>query len=361
MIRPLKFASVLTLAFLPVLLQADDFKQINLVSDVSGLATYTDPNLINPWGVAFSPTSPFWVSNQGSGTSTLYNGLGVANSLVVSVPGASTGPTGPTGQVYNGNSAEFGGAKFIFDTLNGTIAAWSSGTSAVTSASVPGAVFTGLAIGNNGTSDFLYAADSKNGKIDVFNTSFGTAMLSGNFVDPNGLAGYVPFNIQELNGQLYVTYARLTANGSALPGGYIDVFDNNGDFIKRLTTGGSLYAPWGITIAPVGFSNLGGDFLVGNFGGAGNILEYDANGNYLGMLDGPNGQPIADSGLWALEFRTGGTGVNTEALYFTAGINNQQDGLFGEIVEAPEPAPLYTLLGSAIFAGVFLRRRLSTR
>ncbi len=353
----LQLSCFLAAAFLPTnILLADDFSQINLVSSVPGLAALTDPNLINPWGVSFSATSPFWVSNQGSGTSTLYTGTPSINPTVVTIPGSATPPSGPTGQVNNSNSTEFGGAKFIFDSLNGTIAGWSGGAAATTAATVKGAVFTGLALGNNGTSDFLYAADSAGGKIDVFNTSFSLTTLSGSFVDPNAIAGFVPFNVQELNGQLYVTYAQLTPQGAALPGGYVDIFDNNGDFIKRLTTGGSLDAPWGITIAPMGFGNLGGDYLIGNFGN-GEILEYDDNGNYLGTIDGVNGQPIVNSGLWALDFRTGGTGNNVDALYFTAGIDNQQQGLFGEIVAAPEPAPFLTL-GSTLLAGLLLRRRL---
>jgi uncharacterized protein (TIGR03118 family) len=351
----LKLSGVLAIALSPKLLLADAFAQYNLVSDVPGVATYTDPNLKNPWGVSFTNTSPFWVSNQGSGTSTLYNGSGVAQALVVTVPGSSTPPSGPTGQVSNGNAAEFGGAKFIFDTLNGTIAGWSSGGSAVTSVTTSGAVYTGLALANNGSADFLYAADST-GQIRVFNSSFAATTLSGNFTDPNAQAGFVPFNIQEINGNLYVTYAKLTAQGTGLPGGYIDEFSNNGAFIQRLATGGALYAPWAVTVAPTGFGSLGGDFLVGNFGN-GEILEYSSTGAYLGTLNDANGNPIVNPYLWALDFRSPTSGYNPDALYFTAGYNSQQDGLFGDIVVAPEPAPFYTL-GASLLAAVFLRRRI---
>jgi len=356
----LKMVFTLTFAVCSKAFGADTFSQINLVSDVPGLASTTDPNLKNPWGVAFSATSPFWVSNQGAGNATLYSGTGAITPLVVAVPGSATPPSGPTGQVFNGNTdfvipgATPAPAKFIFDTLNGTIAAWNGGTTAVTMATTSGAIYTGLAIGNNGSADFLYAADST-GQIRVFNSSFAPTTLAGSFTDPNAISGYVPFNTQELNGELYVTYARLTATGAGLPGGYVDVFDNNGDFIKRLATGGPLYAPWGITIAPTGFGSLGGDFLIGNFGN-GEILEYDASGNFLGTLDNSNGTPIVNQDLWALDFRTGGTGVNTDALYFTAGINHQADGLFGEIVVAPEPATLFTV-GSALVAGLLFGRR----
>ncbi len=354
-----KLTCMVAMVVSPSLLLADSFNQINLVSDVSGLASVTDPNLVNPWGVAFSATSPFWVSNQGSGTATLYNGTGAITPLVVSVPGSNTPPSGPTGQVFNANTdfvlPDGTGAKFIFDTLNGTIAGWNGGTSAVTMVSTPGAVYTGLAIGNNGAADYLYAADST-GQIRVFNSSFAAASLSGNFADPNAIAGYVPFNIQELNGKLYVTYAQLTPQGAALSGGYVDEFDNNGNFIQRVATGGSLFAPWGITIAPQGFGDLGGDYLIGNFGN-GEILEYSPTGAFLGTLDGSNGNPIVNQNLWALDFRTGGTGVNTDALYFTAGIDNQQEGLFGELVPTPEPSTLFLFGASGLVAGLSLRRR----
>ncbi len=300
---------VLTFAVYSKALGADTFDQINLVSDVPGLASTTDPNLKNPWGVAFSATSPFWVSNQGSGTATLYNGVGAIHGAGGSRSGERDSAERANGTGFNGNTdfvipgATPAPAKFIFDTLNGTIAAWNGGSTAARWLRLPDAVYTGLAIGNNGTGDFLYAANSK-GSIQVFNSNFAVATLAGNFTDPNAIAGYVPFNIQELNGQLYVTYAQLTATGAALPGGYVDVFDNNGDFLKRLATGGPLDAPWGITIAPTGFGSLGGDFLIGNFGN-GEILEYDASGNFLGTLDNTNGTPIVNQDLWALDFRTG--------------------------------------------------------
>jgi uncharacterized protein (TIGR03118 family) len=236
-------------------------------------------------------------------------------------------------------------AHFIFDTLNGTIDGWNGGSTAIQMVSTPGAVYTGLAMATSGGSSYLYAADST-GQIRVFNSSFAPTTLAGNFTDPNAVAGYTPFNIQLIGNDLYVTYARLTPQGAALSGGYVDVFDTSGDFLSRLSSGGALFAPWGITLAPAGFGSYGNDLLVGNFGN-GEILAYNpANGDYLGTLDGMNGQPLVNDNLWALDFRTGGTGVNTDALYFTAGINNQADGLFGEITVAPEPSTaIFTLLG----------------
>ncbi len=355
----LAFAVALTLA--PQLLLADSFAQTNLVSDVSGMASTTDANLKNPWGVAFSPTSPFWISNQASGTSTLYNGAGTPTPLVVSIPGGAP-PSGPTGQVFNGTSnfALPNGkpAAFIFDTLNGSIAGWNGGTTAVNVATTPGAVYTGLALANAGGSSHLYAADST-GQIRVFDSNFKPVTLAGNFSDPHALSGYVPFNIQLLGSSLYVTYAKLTPQGTGLPGGYIDAFDTNGNFSKRVATGGPLNAPWGLAVAPAGFGNLGNDLLVGNFGN-GEILAYDpSTGTYLSTLAGANGKPLVNDFLWSLDFRTGGADVDPDALYFTAGIDNQADGLFGAITTAtPEPATgMLILLGLGGFALLAYRGR----
>jgi uncharacterized protein (TIGR03118 family) len=348
--RIVKAACTIALAFAPTCIYADSlgFIQTNLVSDVPNLANVTDPNLKNPWGVSFSATSPFWVSNQGTGTSTLYNGVGAITPLVVSIPGNPTPPTGPTGQVFN-NSAGFALGKgnpaiFIFDTLNGTIAGWNGGTSAQQEISTPGAVYTGLAQSSTGGSTFLYAANST-GNIQVFNSTWQDVtptLFFGKFVDPNPVAGFVPFNIQTVGSNLYVTYAQLTPTGSPLPGGYVDEYDANGNFIKRVATGGPLSAPWGITVAPTDFGAFGNALLIGNFGN-GEINAYDPTTDaFLGTLDGADGQPIVNPFLWALETRSGGPNVNTSAVYFTAGINEEQDGLFGEITAAtPEPATIF--------------------
>ena len=351
--RFMKVACAIALTAAPTHLRADSFTQLNLVSDIPNLANTTDPNLKNPWGVAFSSTSPFWVSNQGSGTATLYDGAGNPSSLVVTIPPGTPPVTGPTGQVFNSSTGFLVNgtpAHFIFDTLNGTIDGWSGGTSALQTASTPGAVYTGLALNTSGGSTYLYAANST-GNIHVFDSSWadvtGTT-FAGKFVDPNPGAGFVPFNIQTVGSNLYVTYAKLTAFGTGLPGGYIDEFDANGNFIKRVATGGDLYAPWGITLAPTGFGSFGNDLLVGNFGN-GEILVYDPTTDaFLGTIDGANGQPLINSFLWSLDTRSGGANVNTDALYFTAGINNQQDGLFGEISAAPAPVPEpATIFGTA--------------
>jgi uncharacterized protein (TIGR03118 family) len=355
----------LALVFAAPNLHADSFTQTNLVSDIPGLAANTDPNLKNPWGVSFSQTSPFWTANQGTGTSTLYNGAGTPQALIVTIPGSASGPSGPTGTVANGAAAGFNvnGAKsnFIFDNLNGTISAWngSAGTTAVQMASTPGAVYTGLAQDTNGSSTFLYAANS-NGNIHVFNSSWAdvtATTFAGKFVDPNAVAGLNPFNIQTIGTNLYVTYAQLGPGGSPLPGGYVDEFDANGNFLKRIATSGSLFAPWGISLAPSNFGSFSNDLLIGNFGN-GEILAYDATTDlFLGTLNGTDGKPIVNDFLWALETRNA-PGFNSNALYFSAGINNQQDGLFGEITEVPEPATIFgTAFGLAALALVSVRRR----
>jgi uncharacterized protein (TIGR03118 family) len=353
--------TVLVLSLSPALSLADSFTQTNLVSDVNGLAAVTDPNLKNPWGASFSATSPFWVSNQASGTSTLYQGNGAIVPLVVSMPAGASPPSGPTGQVFN-NTTGFalpsgGAANFIFATLSGTIDAWngSAGTTAVQVVSTPGAIYTGLALGSSGGSNFLYAADST-GQIRVFNSTYQPVTLNGSFTDPLAIAGFVPFNIQLVGSSLYVTYAELTPEGGALPGGYVDVFNTDGTFSKRLATGGLLEAPWGIALAPSTFGSFAGNLLIGNFGN-GEINAYNPlTGLFEGTVKGTNGLPLVNDNLWALEFRTGGTNVDPNALYFTAGINGEKDGLLGEITDAsiPEPAT-YTLVGLGVLALAFAR------
>jgi uncharacterized protein (TIGR03118 family) len=337
---------------------ASTFDQTDLVSNVPGLAATTDPNLVNPWGMAFSATSPFWISDQGSNTAILTDGAGNLSSLVVSTPTTGSGPQGPTGQVAvpAGSGFLVGGsaAHFIFDGLNGTISAWAGGTAATTERTVPGAIFTGLALATSGGSSYLYAADSAGGVIRVFNTSYAPAILPGNFTDPNAIAGYVPFNIQLIGSSLYVTYAQLGPGGTPLPGGYVDVFNTDGSFSSRLTTGGPLEAPWGITLAPAGFGAFGNDLLIGNFGN-GEINAFSTGGTYLGTLDGTNGLPLVNDFLWALDFRAPGVpNSNPDALYFTAGIDNQTDGLFGEIVETPEP-DTFVLAGMGLLTLALLR------
>lgn len=341
------------------------YTQTNLVSDVPGVAAITDPNLKNPWGVSFSPTSPFWVSDQATGLATLYDGAGNIVPLVVSIPAIGV-PSGPTGQVFNGTSSfnlpNGMPAAFLFDTLDGQLLGWNGNplTTAVNVATTPGAVYTGLANGSVGSANYLYAADNT-GHVNVFDTNFANVTgttFAGKFVDPNALAGFNPFNIQNINGNLYVTYAK-NVIGVGQPGGFVDEFDSSGNFLKRIATNGALFAPWGITLAPSHFGSFGGDLLIGQFGD-GQILVYDPTTDaFLGTINGKNGLPIVNPFLWALDFRTGGTHVNLDGLYFTAGYNNQADGLFGVIAPAPEPGTITLLLAAmgSFGAGHLVRRK----
>jgi uncharacterized protein (TIGR03118 family) len=367
-----KAACIIALAFAPTFLHADEFEQINLVANTPGTAANTDPNLINPWGLSFSATSPFWAADQGSGLSTLYSGTGAINSLVVTVPGSATGPSGPTGTVFNGaGTGTFlvgaTAASFIFDNLNGTISAWNAGavTTAQVEATTPGASYTGLAQATTtgpGGATYIYAANSNSttGSIQVFNsnwTNVTATTFAGKFTDSSIPAGFVPFNVQTIGSNIFVTYAQLTSTGAAMPGGFVVEYDASGNFIKQIAGGGALDAPWGITIAPPGWGSYTGDILVGNFGN-GEILVYDiTTDTYLGTIDGTNGLPLVNFNLWALDTRTGGTGDNLDAVYFTAGINRQQGGLLGEIVDVPEPPTIFGAVSGVIALALSRIRR----
>lgn len=330
------------------------YMQTNLTSDISGLAAHTDANLKNPWGIAASATSPFWVSDNGTGLTTLYDNTGTAQSLVVTIPNPLGGISAPTGAVFTGGLGLFGGENFMFATEEGTIAGWRNalGTTAeVLSITGNGAVYKGLAVGTIGANSYLYAADFHNNRIAVF-ANPGVPQLPGNFNDPTLPSGYAPFNVQNLNGQIYVAYA-LRPSGSddeqAGPGlGFVSVFDLNGNFLRRVVSQGALNAPWGLALTPAGFGGLAaGDLLVGNFGD-GLINAYDSNGLLLGTIANAAGIPIDNDGLWALTFR--GT-----SLYLTAGLNDENNGLFARIDAVPEPGTVVlTFLG---LAGLVLGRR----
>jgi uncharacterized protein (TIGR03118 family) len=335
-------AAAMVLAAAPAAQAGNDhgnvYKRRNLVSDIDGVARITDSNLVNPWGLAFGPTTPAWVSDNGTDVSTLYSG-GVRKSipmtlpLVVGIPGGA-----PTGVVFNGTAGfKVNGAPahFIFDSEAGTITAWNAGTAAVTEATTPGAVYKGLAIASKGSTTMLYAANFHTGKIDVFNDSFAPVTVAGGFVDPNLPAGFAPFNVQEIAGLLVVAYAEQDPNsadelhGAGL--GYVDVFNANGHLLRRLVSQGRLDAPWGLAIAPRHFGAFSGDLLVGNFGD-GAINAYDPRtGGFRGTLENKDGNQIKINGLWALRFGNGVIGT-PQTLLFTAGIGDEDHGLFGEIV-----------------------------
>jgi uncharacterized protein (TIGR03118 family) len=328
------------------------YQQVNLVSNGAVATPHTDTNLINPWGIAYSPTGPFWLSDNGMGVSTLYNGSGVPQSLVVTIPppAGSTATAAPTGIVFNG-SADFMNSRFIFATEDGTIASWGSadGSTAVRRIdnSSANTVYKGLAIGTNGSDEFLYAADFRNGKIDVFDKNFTSATLGGSFIDPGLPAGYAPFNIFNAGGNLLVSYALqgpTKLDDAAGPGnGFVNVFDTNGNLIKRLISNGMLNSPWGMTMAPSGFGPFSNDLLVGNFGD-GIINAFDpVSGNFLGSVFDATNTPIVIDGLWGLKFGNGSNAGATTELFFSAGINAEADGLFGKIQMVPEPATIVIL------------------
>ena len=346
-----------------------DYVQTNLVSDIPGFATLTDPALMNPWGVSHSATSPFWVSDQATGVATLYSVSGgnvTKVPLIVSIPTTASGPQGPTGQVNStGSSFKVGAsaANFIFANLNGTISAWASGTTAVVQATTPGALYTGLAINSSGTQ--LYAANGAgSGGIDVFNSTFAAVNLGNTaFTDPNLPAGFVPFNVADIGGKVYVTYALSgrPAQAAATAGmGFVDVFDENGASLQRLITNSQLASPWGIALAPSGFGQFGGDLLVGNFSlVASEINAFNPNtGAFVGSIPidtGANGP----GGLWSLIFGNGGSGGDANTLFFTDGINGEAHGLFGSLSAVPEASTWAMMLLGFVGVGFMAYRRKS--
>ena len=325
------------------------YEQHNLVSDGTIAAAHTDANLVNAWGIAFNPTGAVWVANNGSGTSTLYDGAGNLIPLVVTVPGpvTSADPGKPTGIIFTG-SAEFvvtlgakqGPSRFIFATEQGTIAGWAPAvdmTHAITVVdnSQQEAIYKGLALGANGNGNLLYATDFHNGKIDVFDSKFHAVPSLGKFIDPYVPPGFAPFGIQTLNGNIYVTYAKQDADKeddvSGRGVGVVDVFDPNGFLLRRIATGGPLNAPWGLTLAPAGFGRFANALLIGNFGD-GRINAYDpVTGWYLGRLRGKDHRSLAIEGLWGLAFGNGFAGQPVNTLYFTAGPGDEAHGLYGSI------------------------------
>ena len=323
------------------------YQQTNLISDIPGVARITDPNLVNPWGQAASATSPLWVADNGADVSTLYRG-GVDGSIPQIVPLVVSIPQGaPAGVVFNATS-DFvvrtnkgsAPATFIFDSESGGITAWSntvSGTTAQIEFANKHAVYKGLALASVDGANYLYAANFHKGTIDVFNASFRKVKLSGRFEDSYIPAGFAPFDVQLLGGDLYVSYAKQDAarhDDVAGPGnGFVDVYDTSGHLLRRLIAGGDLNSPWGLVLAPASFGAFANDLLVGNFGD-GAIHAYDpTTGAEQGQLTNTDGNPILINGLWALRFGNG-TFASADTLVFTAGIGDESHGLLGEITPA---------------------------
>jgi uncharacterized protein (TIGR03118 family) len=341
-----------------------------LVSDLPNMAAVQDPNLKNAWGVAFSPAaSPFWIADNANGLSTLYAGDGTITPLVVTVPCPPTAGQGsscpqfssPNGLVWNPTTAVSTAflvpgtqlpASFIFSSEDGTISAWTGGLTppdnavlAVNNSVTPnptlGAVYKGLAVGTNVNGVFLFATNFRAGTVEVYapapagNTTglYVPVTTDGGFTDPDIPAGYAPFGIQNIDGDLFVTYAEQNAQkhdnvaGNGL--GFIDVFDTDGHLLRRFASQGALNSPWGVARASSAFGRFSGDILVGNFGN-GWINVFDSNGKLLGPLRDMDSRPIVIDGLWTLTLG-GGAKSSSDTLYFTAGPNGQTDGLFGTI------------------------------
>ncbi|MBW8758366.1 MAG: TIGR03118 family protein [Burkholderiales bacterium] len=340
--------------------QATPVSVTNLVTDdqAANPAKITDPGLVNGWGLSYSPTSPFWVSSNGAGTSTLYRVDPATQAttklgLTVAIPGAGS----VTGQVFNpGGAGQFNGDAFLFVSEDGTVSGWRGalGTSAEALVSV-GGIYKGAALATIGGNSYLYGADFGRGTIDVFKGNAGAANLSGAFTDPTLPSGYVPFNVQNLAGSLFVTYAlregSSTDETAGAGFGFVDRYDLQGNLLGRVASGGMLDAPWGLAIAPASFGALAGDLLVGNFGD-GHISAYDlATDSFMGQLSGTNGQAVAIDGLWALGVGNDGGAGSSQSLYFTAGPGDESHGLFGVMQAVPETNTVAMLLaGLAMFA-----------
>jgi uncharacterized protein (TIGR03118 family) len=316
----------------------------SLVSNVSLSAystAHTDAHLVNAWGIAFNPQGFVWVADNGSDSSTLYDGNGVPQSLVVTTPPSPTGIVfNPTGDFVLTQGTASGVSPFIFAGEDGALSAWSPDVDAnvavtVHDGSASGASYKGLALAAQGTANFLYATDFHNNKIDVFDATFAPVVASGGFVDPDLPPGFAPFGIQTIGSQIVVTYAKQDADahddvsGAGL--GIVDLYDTAGTLVKRLVTGGALNAPWGIAMAPADFGRFANALLIANFGD-GHINAYDpSSGALLGTLSDANGTPIAIDGLWGIAFGNGLNGQPTNTLFFTAGPNDEANGLYGRI------------------------------
>ena len=337
------------------------YVQRNLVSDLPHIARFQDPNLVNAWGLSHSPSGPWEVSDNGTGLATRYKSNGMGLPPVVTIPLPGGGPGGaPTGNVFNGTNdfaVSLGGAsgpsQFIFATEDGTISGWNPSVdltnaiiavdrSTVRQGKLLGAVYKGLALGQNGSASFLFATNFRFGTVEEFDAQF---HLVRSFTDPVLAADcplpgqcFAPFGIQNIGGSLYVSFAlQNKAHHDDVAGagnGFVDVFDTSGNLVRRFASQGTLNSPWGLALAPGDFGTFSNDVLVGNFGD-GRISAFDpATGAFLGQLQDQSGRPITINGLWGLAFGNGGLAGDTTTLFFASGLNDEADGLFGSI----EPA-----------------------
>jgi|SRR5579859_6830531 len=358
---PICRLKLLVLSFVVLLFSSLAFAQhyttTNLVSNIPGRAAVTDPNLQNAWGLVSSPGSPWWISNNAGGTSTLYNGAGAIVPLVVTIPNApsQSAPGSPTGVMFNGSATDFllapgQRAIFIFVTEDGTISGWNPAVKPTTAvikvdhSQIPdaknGAVFKGATIAEIDGKRFILAANFRSGRVDVFDTNFQQVRLAGDddaaFADERVRDGFAPFNVQAIGPNIYVTYAKQDApkhdpvGGAGL--GFIDVFNTHGRLLQRLEHGDWLNAPWGVVLTPGNFGEFSHTILVGQFRG-GTIAAYNpVTGRFMGNVLNPDGTTFTNSGLWALQFGAGNANSGpATTLFFTAGPDGEVNGLFGTL------------------------------
>jgi len=344
---------------------ATPFRVFNLVTDdqTVNAAQITDPHLLNAWGISHSDTSPFWVSSNGAGISTLYRVDPLSNAttkvgLEVAIPGAGN----VTGQVFNiGGASNFNGDAFLFVSEDGTISGWRGalGTNAeVLQLASDTNSYKGSAISVINGNAYLYSADFKGAQIDVLKGNAAAPDLAGSFSDPGIPSGFAPFNIQNLGDTLYVTYAKVgpTGDDESGPGnGFVDAFDLQGNFVARVASNGTLDSPWGLALAPTSFAEFAGDLLVGNFGD-GHINIFDTSTNtFIGQLLGAGSDPLVIDGLWGLIPGNGGGAGSKQSIYFAAGPGDEEHGLFG-VIGVPEPATMALVALGITMLGVARRR-----
>jgi uncharacterized protein (TIGR03118 family) len=348
------FGLVLLLGTMSAVAQTDSYQQMNLVSDMAGVAAHTDPKLINPWGISFFPGQPFWISDNNSGYSTVYDANGVTQlaPVLIPAPRGAGSPATPTGTVINTTGGFIvGGAssQFLFATEDGTISGWNGTGNAILAVdhSTVGAVYKGMAMLSPACcATYLVVANFHSGLIEPYTQSFAPLAPPGSFTDPNLPAGYAPFNIQQVGNQGFVTYAVQDPAKhdpvNAAGNGIVDIFDLEGTFVKRFASNGTLNSPWGVVQASASFGQFSNDILIGNFGD-GTINAFDpATGDRLGQLKDQTGATIVNGSLWALVFGAGGTS-DTNTLYFTAGLADEGHGLFGAITAAAAASLDYSL------------------
>ncbi len=340
----LTIAAVAGLSFKAAADQGDHYQKTNLVSDLAGVALLQDTNLVNAWGMSFSSNSPFWISDNGTGLATLYavtnDSLGtvhvVKQGLEVMIPGDGT----PTGQVFN-NAGGFHGDLFLFASEDGTISGWRSALGTNAEVLVPGTdanVYKGITLASNNLGPVLLAANFRNRTLDAYDTN---ATLIGQFLDSKAPINYAPFNVQLLEGMVFVTFAEQDAakhdDVAGRGHGLIDIFEPQTGMFHRFATGSkaggkvrAINSPWGLAIAPGTFGKHAGQLLVGNFG-SGTIMTFEADGQFKGLIEGAHERPLVIDGLWGLAFGNNGKAGTSDTLFFTAGPDSESHGLFGSI------------------------------